>query len=84
MEKPKHRRNEAAISMLAKKIREIRKDRNLTIEELAFRMDADYSQISRMERGKVNFTVSILFDVAIALEVPPSQLLENIKLRLDE
>ena len=83
MEKPKHRRNEIAIALLAKNIRELRKNKNLTIEQLAFKMEADYSQLSRMERGKVNFTISILFDVAIALQVRPAQLLENIDLHTE-
>jgi transcriptional regulator with XRE-family HTH domain len=72
----KRRRNEKAISTLATNIRKYRLERKLTIAELANQVEVDYSQIGRMERGIVNPTVSIIFDIAIALGVKPSQLLE--------
>jgi transcriptional regulator with XRE-family HTH domain len=50
----------------------------LTIQELAFRLDADYSQVGRMERGKVNFSVSLIFDLADALGIQPAQLFETV------
>lgn len=37
--------------------------------------DKDWSQISRMERGLVNFTISYLLLIAEALEVAPKELL---------
>ena len=72
----KHRRNEKAIKTLADNIRKYRQERNLTIEELANLVEVDYSQISRMERGVVNANITIIFDIANALEVEPSKLLE--------
>jgi transcriptional regulator with XRE-family HTH domain len=74
----KQRRNEKAILTLATNIRKYRQLKNLTIQELANTMDVDYSQISRMERGIVNPNVSIIFDIAEALEIEPSKLLENL------
>ena len=72
----KHRRNEKAITALAANIRRYRQERNLTIEELANLVDVDYSQIGRMERGVVNSNISIIFDIAEALQIKPYQLLE--------
>ena len=72
----KHRRNEKAISTLAGNIRRYRREKNLTIEALANTVGVDYSQIGRMERGVVNANVSIIFDIAEALGVSPSRLLE--------
>lgn len=72
----KHRRNEKAIETLAANIRRYRKERNLTIEELANLVDVDYSQIGRMERRIVNPNISVIFDIADALQIKPSQLLE--------
>jgi len=74
----KQRRNEKAIATLAHNIRKYRLQCNLTIEELANLVGADYSQIGRMERGIVNPTVSIIFDVANVLNIPASKLLEDI------
>jgi len=73
----KNRRNEAAIATLAGNIRKYRTERSMTIEELANLLETDYSQIGRMERGVVNPSISIVFDIAAALGVNPSQLLES-------
>ena len=72
----KQRRNDRAISTLAGNIRKYRTGKNLTIEELANMIGVDYSQIGRMERGVVNPNISIIFDIAEALEISPGQLLE--------
>ncbi|MFD2580867.1 helix-turn-helix domain-containing protein [Pedobacter vanadiisoli] len=73
----KHRRNEVGIQTLAKNIRKYRKERKMTIQELANELDVDYSQISRMERGIVNPSVSIIFDIAQKLGIEPYKLLEE-------
>ncbi|SDP90536.1 Helix-turn-helix [Mucilaginibacter sp. OK268] len=73
----KQRRNEKAILTLATNIRKYRQERNLTIEELANLIEVDYSQIGRMERGIVNPNISIVFDIAKALGIKASQLLEE-------
>jgi len=72
-----HRRNEKAITTLANNIKKYRKAKNFTIEELANIIGVDYSQIGRMERAIVNPNVSIIFDIADALDIKPSQLLEE-------
>ena len=56
----------------------IRSNRNLqqiSIENLAKKCKIDYSQLSRMELGKVNFSISFLFKVAKALKINPRDLL---------
>lgn len=73
----KHRRNEVAIEVLAGNIKKYRLEKDLTIEELANIINVDYSQISRMERGVVNANVSIIFDIANALGIDASKLLEE-------
>jgi transcriptional regulator with XRE-family HTH domain len=72
----KQRRNEKAILTLANNIRKYRQAQELTIQELANLIDVDYSQIGRMERGVVNANISIIFDIADALKIDPSKLLE--------
>ncbi|WP_439695162.1 helix-turn-helix domain-containing protein [Mucilaginibacter sp. AW1-7] len=73
----KQRRNERAIKALAANIRRYRLERKMTIAELANAVGVDYSQVGRMERGVVNANVSMVFDVAQALGVPASRLLET-------
>lgn len=74
----RHRRNENAIATLAFNLKKYRTAKKLTIQELSNILEVDYSQIGRMERGVVNPNVSIIFDIADALGVKPSQLIEHI------
>ena len=55
--------------LIGAKIRETRRSKNKSIQDLASDCDVDYSQIARMERVEVNFSVSNLSRVAKALKV---------------
>ena len=57
------------LSEIGKKIRTCRMDKGFSIEYLANESEIDYSQLSRMELGKVNFSISILFKIANSLGV---------------
>ena len=68
-------RDESFLKEVGNKIRQLRLQKGLTQMELAFRCnDQDYSQINRVELGKVNFSISYLRLVANALEVSPQEL----------
>ena len=78
MEKPSFRKyysDDDFIQQIGSKIREARKNRNVSIEALANECEVDSSQIGRMERGEVNFTISNLNKVAKALNIDPKELL---------
>ena len=49
--------------------------KNVSQETLANECEIDYSQINRMELGKVNFSVSYLSKIAGALNINPKDLL---------
>ena len=60
------------------KIRENRLKSGLTQMDLAFKCnDIDYSQINRLELGKVNFSISYLKLIASVLNVKITDLLPN-------
>ncbi|MDN3584393.1 helix-turn-helix domain-containing protein [Mucilaginibacter flavus] len=73
----KARRNEEAILILAQNVRKYRKVAGLTLMELAVKLNTDYSQIGRIERGILNPSISMVFDIATVLAVKPSQLVEE-------
>lgn len=61
---------------LGKTIHELRLQKNLTIEALAFRTGISVSHMGYIERGtKTNITVETLQKIANALEIKPYQLL---------
>ncbi len=69
-------RDDDFLLKIGTKIRELRLLKGLSQMELAFACnDKDYSQINRVELGKVNFSVSYLSLIADALEVTPKDLL---------
>lgn len=70
-------RNDDFLIAIGENIRTIRLRKGMSQTELALacKNDLDYSQISRMERGVVNFSISYLKIVAEALEVEPQELL---------
>jgi transcriptional regulator with XRE-family HTH domain len=71
-----YHRDDEFLRKIGEKVRALRLEKGLTQMELAFRCnDKDYSQINRIELGKVNFSVSYLSLLASVLEVEPKDLL---------
>jgi transcriptional regulator with XRE-family HTH domain len=71
-------RDDEFLMAIGARVRELRLSRGITQMDLAFKCgDKDYSQINRVELGKVNFSVSYLSLIAGALEVSPSDLLPD-------
>lgn len=58
---------------LGRNLRRLRAERNLTIEDLALDSGLAYSQISRIELGKINTTAYTLHVLAHALKVDPAE-----------
>lgn len=52
---------------LGNKIRELRKKKNLTQEELAYNAELDYSYINQIENGKRNPSIEAVERIAKAL-----------------
>lgn len=59
-------------------MRDLRTSRNLTIEELANMTGLEYSQISRIERGKINTSVVHLMLILYTLNVSHKSLLRHL------
>ena len=67
--------NKPLLKSIGKIIRSNRNLQQISIENLAKKCKVDYSQLSRMELGKVNFSISFLFKVAKTLKINPRDLL---------
>jgi transcriptional regulator with XRE-family HTH domain len=69
-------RNDDFLKKIGDRVRELRLAKGLTQMDLAFKCnEMDYSQINRVELGKVNFSVSYLSLIAQALDIQPKELL---------
>ena len=62
--------DEEGLSLLAKRLKEIRSQKGITQEELAYRTELTLSQIARIETIKINPTISTVFKIVRALEIP--------------
>ncbi|HSW96409.1 MAG TPA: helix-turn-helix transcriptional regulator [Candidatus Saccharimonadales bacterium] len=59
---------------LGKKIYQLRKEMNMTQEDLAFKVGVDRSYMGFLERGEKNATVKTLTKIATSLKVSISEL----------
>ena len=75
MKKRHYYKDDEWLKQIGNLIREARTEKGLSIELLANECGVDYSQINRMELGKVNFGVSYLNKIAEALEINPKDLI---------
>ena len=67
---------EKILLKFAKRLTALREKAGISIRELAIRSDLEYSQVQRIEKGKVNFSYSTLVSLAEGLNISLPQLLD--------
>ena len=58
------------------KVREIRVSKGYSMRQFALQADMEYSQLSKIERGVINTTISTAHALAVALKVPVMNLFD--------
>jgi len=61
-------------------LRQLRKERGLSQEELALESGYHRTYISLLERGQKNPSLRTIFELAKALEVAPSEIVERVQI----
>jgi transcriptional regulator with XRE-family HTH domain len=69
-------RNEKYLKAFGDHLRKLRQKKGITMMQLAFEADIEYSQIAKIERGLSNATISTILLLATALNVKPAELFE--------
>lgn len=69
-------KDEALISAFGKQVRSLRKQRKLSMEKLAELANIDYRQLSYVELGQVNTTISTINAIAKASDVSLKELFD--------
>lgn len=64
-------RNEEYLKAFGENLRNVRRKHGMTMMELAFEAEVEYSQIAKIERGLVNTTISTVYNLATALKISP-------------
>ena len=54
---------------ICRRIRELRVEKQMTVQELAYRCDMERSNMSRIEAGRTNLTVKTMCIICNALDV---------------
>lgn len=67
-------RNNDFIIAFGKHLRQVRKSKGLSMEKLAQAAGLEYSQISDIELGIINTTISTVSLIAEALDISPKEL----------
>lgn len=71
------KKNEVA-NVVGERIRSIRLSKGLTIEQVAFEVGIEYTQLSRIERGRINTSVYQLFLISKALNICFSEMVNGL------
>jgi transcriptional regulator with XRE-family HTH domain len=72
-------RYEIFLKDFGKHLRNIRKEKGLSMEAVAYKAEIEYRQLGRIERGEVNTTLISLLRIAAALEVDLNSFFEFTK-----
>jgi transcriptional regulator with XRE-family HTH domain len=57
-----------------KQLRRLREKKEMSMREFAVHADIEYSQLSKIERGVINTTISTAYTLAQALDIEVSEL----------
>ncbi|WP_324759088.1 helix-turn-helix domain-containing protein [Sphingobacterium thalpophilum] len=77
----KNIRNEDVIKALGQRVRDLRSERKLTMEKLAELSGIDYRQLSYIELGQTDTSLSTLYALSKGLDVTLSFLMDSETLR---
>lgn len=70
----KYLRHSDGIKQFGVKVKELRKKKGMSQEQLAWESGMEFSQINRIENGVINTSISSAFIIAEALQVEVSEL----------
>ena len=63
------------IKQIALKIKSLRQEKKMSVQDLAYLCDMERSSMSRIESGRINITIKTLCIISNALGVEPKDLL---------
>jgi transcriptional regulator with XRE-family HTH domain len=66
---------DTVVKLIGERVRKLRIDNQLTLENLAFKADMDYTQLSRIELGKINTSLFQIHKIASALGISSCDIL---------
>jgi DNA-binding Xre family transcriptional regulator len=65
-----------ALKKFGENLRKLRNEKDFSLREMSYACSIDNSKIAKIEKGQINITLTTLLQLAVALEVHPSSLLD--------
>ena len=65
-----------ALKKFGENLRKLRQEKDFSLREMSYACSIDNSKIAKIEKGQINITLTTLLQLAVALEVHPSSLLD--------
>ena len=62
--------NAAYCKSFGDQLRKLRSQKGISMRKLALQADMEYSQLSKIERGVINTTISTVYALSLALDIP--------------
>ena len=62
--------NDAYCKSFGVQLRKLRQTKGIPMRKLALQADMEYSQLSKIERGVINTTISTVYSLYEALDIP--------------
>jgi transcriptional regulator with XRE-family HTH domain len=63
------------LKILGANIKRLREAKKLSLREMSYACNIDNSKISKIENGQINITFTTILQIAAALEILPSEIL---------
>jgi transcriptional regulator with XRE-family HTH domain len=65
------------LKLLGANIKRLREAKKLSLREMSYACNIDNSKISKIENGQINITFTTILQIALALEIQPSEILNT-------
>ncbi|HEX5152856.1 MAG TPA: helix-turn-helix transcriptional regulator [Parafilimonas sp.] len=65
------------LKLLGANIKSLREAKKLSLREMSYACNIDNSKISKIENGQINITFTTILQIASALEIQPSEILNT-------
>jgi transcriptional regulator with XRE-family HTH domain len=72
----KYKHNEAYCKTFGSQLRKLRLAKGISMRKLALQADMEYSQLSKIERGVINTTISTAYVLSETLDIPAKELFD--------
>ncbi len=61
---------QGTLTEIGLRIRKLREEKGLSIQDFADKLDIEYTNVVRIEKGRTNFTIGTLVKIANGLDIP--------------